>query len=213
MRLGEPPGYPSANGGVRHAPPAAPRSSPPVTRVAARSRDGDAALLERLASREPGDALERLYDRFAPSVYGLGLRALRDAQLAEDVVQDTFVRIWRSAARFDARRGSAATWIFALARRAAIDPHRRRPEAPKELPEDLAADDQFEALVTALGVRDALAALTPAHREVLELTYDADLTQTSIAERLGVPLGTIKSRTYHALRALRDVLVERGIDG
>lgn len=181
--------------------------------VLERPHDGDAALLLRLASPDPGDALERIYDRFAAAVYRLGLRALRDPQLAEDVVQDTFVRVWRSARRFDARRGSAATWVFALARRAAIDAHRRRPAAPEALPDDLAADDAFEALVTGLGVRDALDALAPAHREVLELTYDHDLTQTAIAARLDVPLGTIKSRTHHAMRALRSVLLERGIDG
>lgn len=190
---------------------ARPLSVPP-TPVMESGRDVDAALLRRLASPEPGDAVERLYDRFAPRIYGIGLRALGDRQLAEDLVQDTFVRIWRSAPRFDPERGSASTWIYAIARRAAIDVHRRRPPAAPELPDDLVADsDQFEALVTRVSVRDALEALSPVHREVLELAYDAELTQASIAERIGVPVGTIKSRTYHALRALRGVLEERGV--
>lgn len=175
-------------------------------------RDADAQLLLRLASPDAGDAVERLYDRFARRIYRIGLRALGDRQLAEDMVQDTFVRIWRSAPRFDPERGNASAWIFSIARRAAIDAHRRRPPAAPELPHDLVADaDQFEVLVTGVTVRDALEALSPAHREVLELTYDAELSQASIAERVGVPVGTIKSRTYHAMRALRGVLEERGI--
>jgi len=183
-----------------------------VPTVIDRTRDLDADLLLRLGSQAPGDALERLYDRFATPVYRLAMRALRDPQLAEDAVQDTFVRLWRSARRFDPARGSASTWVFALARRATIDAHRRRPPAAPELPDDLVSDDgRFEALMTAVSVRDALGALSPAHREVLELAYDAELTQASIADRLGVPLGTIKSRTYHAMRALRTVLRERGV--
>ena len=177
-----------------------------------RTQDADAALLLRLGSSQPGDALERLYDRFSSPVYRLALGSLRDPQLSEDVVQDTFVRLWRSARRFDPARGRAATWVFSLARRSAIDAHRRRPPAAGELPDDLADDDRFEALMTGVIVREALDALSPSHREVLELGYDADLTQASIAERLGVPLGTIKSRMHHALRALRAALEERGVD-
>lgn len=179
----------------------------------ARTDDADAALLLRLASPDPGDALERLYDRFATPVYRVALQALRDAQLAEDVVQDTFVRLWRSSRRFDPARGRAATWVFSLARRAAVDAHRRRPPAAPELPEDLADDDRYEALLTRVHVRAALETLSPVHREVLELAYDDDLTQSAIAARLAVPEGTVKSRTHHAMRALRGALEGLGIHG
>ena len=124
-----------------------------VPPVIDRTDDADVTLLLRLASPHPGDALERLYDRYATPVYRLALRAMRDAQLAEDVVQDAFVRLWRSAERFDPARGAAAAWIFSLARRAAIDAHRRRPPAGPELPDDLADDDRFDALVTSVCVR------------------------------------------------------------
>ncbi len=127
-------------------------------------------------------------------------------------MQDTFIRIWRSAHRFDPARGNAGGWVMTIARNAAIDQHRRRPPVAAELTaEPVDDDDAFDALVTGLLVREALEALTPAHREVLELAYDRELTQTGIAERLGLPLGTVKSRTYHALRELRDALEERGV--
>jgi RNA polymerase sigma-70 factor, ECF subfamily len=175
--------------------------------------DRDADLLRRVATPEAGAALEQLYDRFAAPVYRIGLGLLRDRQLAEDVVQDTFVRIWRSAARFDPARASASTWIFTIARRAAIDVGRRRPPDGGEPPEGLGRDDDaMEAVVTGVVVRDALETLSAPHREVLELAYEAGLTQTTIAERLGLPLGTVKSRTYHGLQALREALAERGVD-
>jgi RNA polymerase sigma-70 factor (ECF subfamily) len=178
-----------------------------------RADASDAALLERLASGQADGALEQLYDRFATRVYRLGLRALSDPDLAEDLVQETFTRIWRSAARFDSSRGSAAGWVMTIARNAAVDTHRRRPPAHGELvAEPVADDDAFEQLVTGLVVREALEALCPAHREVLELAYDRGQTQTEIAAALQLPLGTVKSRTYHALRELREVLAERGID-
>jgi RNA polymerase sigma-70 factor (ECF subfamily) len=169
--------------------------------------------LLRLAEPEAGASLEQLYDRFATAVYRIALGLLRDRQLAEDAVQDTFVRIWRSAERFDPARASASTWIYTIARRAAIDVGRRRPPVGPEPPEGLGADDHaVEAVVTGVVVRDALEALSAPHREVLELAYDAGLSQTTIAERLGLPLGTVKSRTYHGLQALREALAERGVD-
>ncbi len=123
------------------------------------------------------------------------------------------MRLWRSAPRFDSEQGTVRTFLFTIARRAAVD-LRRRPSSRQlaELPEDdqgAVSDDDFESLLLGLEVRDAMEALTDDHREALELYYDRDVTQREIAERLGVPIGTVKTRTHYALRALRGALQER----
>ena len=145
-------------------------------------------------------------------MYGLGLRLLGDQGLAEDLVQETFLRLWRSAPRFDPGRATVRTFLFTIARRAAVDLWRRRGdrlEAAGYETEPLVDDEAFEALLVSLDVRDALDALSAKHREVLELHCRGDLTQQQISERLGVPIGTVKTRTYHALRALKRELEER----
>ena len=158
-------------------------------------------------------ALDDLYGR---RLYTLGLHLLHDRGLAEDLVQETFVRLWRSAHRYDPRRSSVRTFVYTLARRAAVDLWRRSSRSPTataagaEL-EDAVGGAAFDELVVRLDVGEALAALTPAHREVLELQYHCDLTQNQVAERLGIPLGTVKSRTLYALRALSAELKERGL--
>jgi RNA polymerase sigma-70 factor (ECF subfamily) len=171
----------------------------------------EAQLLALVAAGDRDEPLVDLYSRYARRVYGLGLQLLGDGGLAEDLVQETFVRLWRSAPRFDPARASVRTFLFTLARRAAVDLWRRRRAVPLPLePESEAAvdDDGFDALLLALDVRAALDQLTPKHREVLELHYDHGLTQQQIAEKLGVPLGTVKTRTFHALRALKGRLEE-----
>jgi RNA polymerase sigma-70 factor (ECF subfamily) len=172
----------------------------------------EAALLLAVGSGNRDAPLGELYQRYERRLYGLGMSLLGDAGLAEELVQETFLRLWRRADRFDPRRGSASAFIFAIARRIAIDLWRRpssRP-IPESPPFDPTRDDDFDRLLVALTVRDALGSLSPEHREVLELSYRGDLTQAEIAARLGVPLGTVKSRTYHALRSFKRALEERG---
>lgn len=181
----------------------------------------DAALLGRVAAGDRDDPLGALYDRYGPVLYRLGLRLLGEDGLAQELVQDTFVRLWRSAPRFDGSKGSVRTYIFTIARRVAIDFRRRpasRPLASADegrlaevSGEQAASEDIFDQLVLELDVREALMALAPKHREILELYYDQDLPQARIAERLGVPLGTVKTRTYYALRALRLEFEERNL--
>jgi RNA polymerase sigma-70 factor (ECF subfamily) len=164
----------------------------------------EARLLALVAAGHRDEPLIELYDRYAKRVYGLGLRLLGDRGLAEDLVQETFLRLWRSAPRFDPDRATVRTFLFTIARRAAVDLWRRRRdriEAGYEA-EPVVEDEAFEALLVSLDVRDALDELSAKHREVLELHYRGDLTQQQISERLEVPLGTVKTRTYHALRAL-----------
>jgi len=187
--------------------------------------DAEATLLARVAAGEREAPMAELYARYGARVYGLGLRLLGDASLSEELVQETFVRLWQSAGRFDATQGSVRGWVWMLARRVAIDLQRRaavRPRAvapgtgaegePGAAPVDrLVAEDDVDRTLESLDVRDALERLTPKHREILALGYDEGLSQTQIAARLEIPLGTVKTRTYHALRALKDRLGEVGI--
>jgi RNA polymerase sigma-70 factor (ECF subfamily) len=174
---------------------------------------GDADLLAAVADGDRGDPLRELYRRYASRIYGLGVQLLSERGLAEELVQETFVRVWRNAGRFDPARGSPATFIFTIARRLAIDLWRRPSSRPIEIDPPLPSEDDVDRLVVGLGVRDALDSLTEPHRQVLELSYRDHLKQGEIAEKLGIPLGTVKTRTYHALRSLRSALEERGIHG
>ena len=178
------------------------------------AKAAEAALLARVAAGDRGAPLDELYRRYEGPIYGLGVKLLGDAGLAEELVQETFVRLWRRADRFDPARGTVSTFLYALARRIAIDLWRRpssRPLAP-EPTDEIAGPDAIENILVGLTVRDAMESLSAAHREVLELSYSQDLTQAQIAEALGLPLGTVKTRTYYAMRALKLALEERGID-
>ena len=173
----------------------------------------EATLLSAVAGSDRSDALEELYQRYAAKLYGFGVRMLGDRDLAEELVQETFLRLWRSARSYDPDRGSVAAFVFTMARRIAIDLWRRPSSRPFEPETDRSEPvDKVDAMLTSVAVQEALRDLSPAHREVLELTYRADLKQADIAAVLGIPLGTVKTRTYYALRALRLALQERGLD-
>lgn len=185
-----------------------------VTDLAAGADAHEARLLQRAANGDHDAAMGELYDRYGRRLYGYGLRALSDPGLAEDLVQETFVRLWRAAGRFDAGRGTVRAYLFTIARNAAIDLHRRRPKHERaELGDPPAEGNAFEALVTRLAVRDAVEALPDDFREVLELSYDQELSHAQIAERLEMPVGTVKSRTFYAMRALKTQLTLRGVHG
>jgi RNA polymerase sigma-70 factor (ECF subfamily) len=174
----------------------------------------DESLLAAVAAGDRDQPLRELYRRYAGRLYGLGRQLLSDPGLAEELVQETFLRVWRSADRFDPTRGSCAAFIFTIARRLAVDLWRRpssRPHEPE--PAEAPTDDQVDRLVVTLGVRDALDTLSVAHRQVLELAYRDHLRQAEIAERLGIPLGTVKTRSHHALRQLKTALEHRAIYG
>jgi RNA polymerase sigma factor (sigma-70 family) len=177
----------------------------------------DDALLALLA-RSDHDALAELYDRYGRSAYALALRVLRDAALAQDAVQDAFLTAWRSAAVFDPRRGSASTWLMTLVHRRAVDLVRRedrRRAAPLDdapVPAGDATDDAVEERERRRRVQEALAVLSAPEREALELAYYGGLSQSEVAERLGVPLGTVKSRMFAGLAKLREALGEAGVE-
>jgi RNA polymerase sigma-70 factor, ECF subfamily len=176
----------------------------------------DVALLRRVAAGDGELAMEKLYRRYERPLYVFGFRLLRDPELADELVQETFFRLWRTAGRYHESRGTVAAYLFAIARHRAVDLWRRpssRPFEPESEADVAAGGDVTEDMLTRLVVDEALAALSRPHREVLLLSYRGDLTQTAIAEVLGIPLGTVKTRSYHALRALRGALAEKGVHG
>jgi RNA polymerase sigma factor (sigma-70 family) len=171
----------------------------------------DEALVA-LVARSDDAALAELYDRFGRAAYGLALRVLRDPVLAQDAVQEAFLGAWRTAASFDARRAKATTWLLTIVHRRAVDLVRReerRRGAPLEdapVPAGESTDEEAWVREQRREVQAALAQLPADQREALELAYYGGLTQSEVAERLGVPLGTVKSRMFAGLSKLRDLL-------
>ena len=180
----------------------------------------DEALVA-LVARADESALAELYDRCGRMAYGLAFRIVRDDRLAEDAVQEAFMSVWRTAATFRAERAKASTWILTLVHRRAVDLVRRE-ERRRADPLDDAARD---AVTTAsaedsawLGfererVQTALRELPDNQREALELAYYGGYSQSELAERLGVPLGTIKSRMFAGLTRLRELLDDAAPEG
>ena len=171
----------------------------------------DEALVA-LVARGEEDALAALYDRFGRTAYGLALRVVRDAELAEDVVQEAFLSLWRTAGRFVPERARAGTWLLTLVHRRAVDlvrrEERRRAEPIESAPEaaDAAAEEAPWLRLERERVRAALASLPDAQREAIELAYYGGFTQAELADRLGQPLGTIKSRMFAGLARLGELL-------
>jgi RNA polymerase sigma-70 factor (ECF subfamily) len=177
----------------------------------------DEALVA-LAARSDSSALAELYDRYGRLAYGLALRILRDEALAEDAVQDGFLAVWRTAARFMPERGKASGWILTLVHRRAVDlvrrEERRRAESLERVSEPGGGSVEEDAwLRFERGrVQDALRQLPDQQREAIELAYYGGFSQSELAERLGQPLGTIKSRMFSGLARLRELLGEPGLE-
>ena len=169
--------------------------------------DGD--LIQRAATGDRS-AFEDLYRRYARPVFGLALRRLGDRGRAEDAVQETFASIWRSAASYKPDRGPGAPWLYAVARNAIVDRARGRLEAVGDPPEtaslELGPHERAEASYVSWRVHRALEDLPSNERDVVELAYYGGLSQSEIAEYLGIPLGTVKTRTRAALGRLADLL-------
>ena len=177
----------------------------------------DEALLEAVAGDDEA-ALGELYDRFGRIAYGLALRVVRDASLAEDAVQEAFLQVWRGAGSYRPERAKASTWLLTFVHRRAVDlvrrEERRRAEPVEALPDPAGPSADEEAVRSSRRqvVRDALRALPSEQRQAIELAYYGGLTQSELADRLGQPLGTIKSRMFTGLQRLRTLLDEAGFD-
>lgn len=180
----------------------------------AQSGDDPARLIQRIAQGDR-DAFERFYDRYAPLVFTLAVRLLREQSAAEDLLQEVFLQIWRQAGSYSPDRGSPEAWIVTITRSRGIDKLRsiRRREKSFVTSEDPAGAD-FEGKVESnakasearLMVNSALARLPEAQRTVLELTYFDGLTQSETSARLHEPLGTVKTRIRSGIQHLRDLL-------
>ena len=169
----------------------------------------DGELIERIAGGDR-DAFEELYGRYSRAVLGLALRRIGDRGRAEDASQEAFVAIWRSARTYDASRGRGAPWLYAVARNAITDGLRRSPEPAAEVPDGPGREadpaEHAEASWVAWRVHRALEVLPAHERPVIELAYWRGLSQSEIAQTLGIPLGTVKTRTRSALSRLADAL-------
>lgn len=177
----------------------------------------DEALVALLV-RGDESALAELYDRVGGVAYGIAYRVLRDERLAEDAVQEGFLAVWRSAAAYRAERAKARTWIVTLVHRRAVDlvrrEERRRAEpldlVARQEPSDPAGSAEDEAWLAFERdrVQQALRLLPDSQREAIELSYYGGYSQSELAEKLGLPLGTIKSRMFAGLARLREALDE-----
>jgi RNA polymerase sigma-70 factor, ECF subfamily len=179
----------------------------------------DLELVSRITRRDRA-AFDLFYDRYAQIIFGLCLRILRDRAEAEDALQDIFVQIWKEAERFDPTRASAKTWIFTIARSRSLDRYRSRKSVQQRIDAEATdfsamagAGDLQQSSLMQQYVGKALEQLSKDQRYVLELSYYEGLTQEEIAERLGEPLGTIKSRIRSSLIKLRSLFAGEKSDG
>lgn len=183
----------------------------------------DEQLMDRLAGRDL-IAFEALYDRYGDLVYSVSLRIVGDSYIAEDVTQDVFLRVWRRPDQFDLSRGKFVTWLLSVARNRSIDQRRSQSrrlrhealpateEDEDVLPSDDARDDPALATVLAeerAAVRAALTTLPPEQRLAIQLAYFGGMTQQEIANMLGQPLGTVKTRMRLGMQKMRNAL-QRG---
>jgi RNA polymerase sigma-70 factor, ECF subfamily len=164
---------------------------------------GDAVLVERLRSDAPDDAMRALCRLYGGELYGFTLHVLGDRDAAEEIVEEVFLRAWRHAARYDPERETVRAWLYQIAHAAIVDARRR------------AADDErgetLEQAMLGWQVAAALERLTPEHRELIHMAQFRGLTMREIATHTGLPLGTVKTRTWYALQSLRLVLNEMGV--
>src|SRR5213596_2011716 len=186
------------------------RSQPAPRELAHLSDEAVLALIARADEQ----ALSELYRRFGRLAYGLAFRILRDDALAQDAVQEAFLGVWRAAGRFTAERSKPSTWLLTLVHRRAVDlvrrEERRRTETLQPETEQAGAEaaDEAELATQRQTIREALRQLPAEQREAIELAYYGGYTQSELAERLGEPLGTIKSRMFTGLARLREHLGE-----
>jgi len=176
---------------------------------------GDEQLVRELRGARGEHAALTLYRTYGGELYGFALRRLGDRGLAEELVQDVFLRAWRHSADYDPARGGVRTWLYGIARHAVVDLERRRARRPPMAIADQEPepdpDDPIERAVLRWQIELALGRLAPEHREVVRLAHFRGLPVKEIAERLGLAEGTVKSRTYYALQSLRLALDELGV--
>ena len=205
-----------------------PRRFSTIRPVPALAPTSDEELIARIVQRDE-QALARLYARYAETVYGLSLRITRQIEVAEEVTQETFIRVWRGAASFQGNPGSLRSWLFRIARNLSLDQWRRQAARPRTVtitPDpvedhallDTLSDETCDVAVQATDrclheqVRRALLTLPPEQRHALELAYFGGMTHREIAEATGEPLGTIKTRLRLGLQKLSLIAQQQGLE-
>lgn len=180
----------------------------------------DRETMDRLVSGDLG-ALDRLYEQYGAMSYSIAYRITGDRGAAEDVVQEAFLGAWRNAARYADGRGTVRTWLLSIVHHRAIDAIRRRrptvelPETEVGVPASLTMPDTWGEVAAGLdrdAVQNALRRISEVQREAIELAYFSGLTQTEIAERTNVPLGTVKGRLRLGLQGLRAAMLATGVE-
>ena len=177
----------------------------------------DEQLMTNLDGPEVEGAISTLYDRYSRTVFGVGIKILGDRSLAEELVQEVFLKVWRSSGTFDSARGSFSTWLYRVTRSVALDLYRKRASRVRQVSDGgmyiAAARDSSDGPQEIMDeswlswrVSRALEVLDAPHREVIDLAYFGGFSQREISERTGVPLGTVKSRTARAFKSLRGEL-------
>ena len=181
----------------------------------------DEQLMTNLDGPGVEAALSKLYDRYSRTVFGVGMKILGDRSMAEELVQEVFLKVWRSSGTFDSARSSFSTWLYRVTRSVALDLYRKRAHRVRPVSDgdphldssrDPSAGPQEVVDESWLSwrVSRALEVLNAPHREVIDLAYFGGLSQREISERTGVPLGTVKTRTASAYKSLRKELAVQG---
>jgi RNA polymerase sigma-70 factor, ECF subfamily len=189
---------------------------PPAQHPTPTVESAESAASRPAASGGHDESVQSLYSQHAAALLSFVLRLVGgDRQTAEDIVQETFLRAWRSAGRLDDTGPSVRPWLFTVARHIVIDQHRRRSARPAEVDagilELVPAHDAIDERLSSLAMSDAMSVLSAAHRQVIVELYYRGSKVNEAAESLGLAPGTVKSRAYYGLRALRLVLEERGL--
>jgi RNA polymerase sigma-70 factor, ECF subfamily len=175
----------------------------------------EARLVAQIATGDSGAATAELYRRYSATLYRFGLHLLGDHGLAEEMIQECFVKLWRTAGQYEPSKASVGAYLFVIARSVAADIRKRpssRPLLPLEEAREPPHPDDVDQLLDALIVHEAFDALKPPHALVLHLAQNAGMTQSEIARELNLPLGTVKTRMFYGMQAMRSALAERGIN-
>lgn len=178
---------------------------------------GDIEIVRAMAAGDSGGALTKFYQRFAGTVMGLLVRMLGSRAESEELLQEVFIELWRRAAQYDPGRASVSTWVVTIARSRALDALRARARRGGDMhlqaedisvaaPSEMRPDQMIASSSRSAAVHRALAEISAPQREVLELSYFEGLSHSEIAERLSLPVGTVKSRILGAMKTLRTVL-------
>lgn len=191
--------------------------STPISRALAQESSADLDLLRRICAQDER-ALETLYDKHSALVYAMAMRIVGDRNLAQEILQDCFLRAWNSASQFDIARGNVSAWLVGIARNRAIDVLRSKQhqarlkedamptQGKEEIAIGLSQRDPSDAMLLRSAVRDALGSLSDEQRQVIEMAYYEGLSQSEISTKLDTPLGTVKTRMRDGMEKLRKSL-------